>query len=112
MALAVGQGHHGTLVAHSDHGSQCTSHEYTERLVAAGIPPSRERTGIALDNAVAGSVISTLKRELISRCRRPTRLDRELALVSCVGWHTARRRDRSLKTGRDGQSGGQAPAGA
>ena len=80
MALAARQEHDGDHVAHSDNGSQYTSYEYTERLVRAGIAPSRGRTGTALDNAMAESVISTLKRELVSRYRWPTRLDLELAL--------------------------------
>ena len=53
-------------MAHSD-GSRYTSHEYAERLKRAGIAPSRGRTGTALDNAMAESVISTLKGELIRR---------------------------------------------
>jgi transposase InsO family protein len=59
--------------------------------------PSRGRTGTALDNAMAESVISTLKRELISRYRWPTRLDLELALVGYIGWYNSRRRHRSLR---------------
>jgi len=62
-----------------------------------GIAPSRGRTGTALDNAMAESVISTIKRELINRYRWPTRLDLELALVTYIGWYSARRRHRSLK---------------
>lgn len=80
-----------------------------EMALAADIAPSRGRTDTALDNAVAESVLSTLTRELISRYRRPTRLDRELALVTRIGRRTARQRGRSLKTGRDGQSRRQAP---
>jgi transposase InsO family protein len=109
MALAARQEHDGGLVAHSDNGSQYTSYEYTERLVRAGIAPSRGRTGTALDNAMAESVMATLKRELISRYRWPTRLDLELALVTYIGWYNARRRHRSLKRTRNGQTRRQAP---
>ena len=109
MALAARQEHEGVLVAHSDNGSQYTSYEYTERLVRAGIAPSRGRTGTALDNAMAESVISTLKRELISRYQWPTRLDLELALVTYIGWYNARRRHRSLKRKVNGQTRRQAP---
>jgi putative transposase len=109
MALAARQEHDGELVAHSDNGSQYTSYEYTERLQRAGIAPSRGRSGTALDNAMAESVISTLKRELISRYRWPTRLDLELALVTYIGWYNARRRHRSLKRTRQGQTRRQAP---
>jgi putative transposase len=109
MALAARQEHDGEHVAHSDNGSQYTSYEYTERLVRAGIAPSRGRTGTALDNAMAEGVISTLKRELISRYRWPTRLDLELALVTYIGWYNARRRHRSLKRKSNGQTRRQAP---
>jgi putative transposase len=109
MALAARQKHEDGLIAHSDNGSQYTSYEYTERLVQAGIAPSRGRTGTALDNAMAESVIATLKRELISRYRWPTRLDLELALVTYIGWYNARRRHRSLKRTHNGQTRRQAP---
>ena len=109
MALSSRTEHEGVLIAHSDNGSQYTSYEYTERLVRAGIAPSRGRTGTALDNAMAESVISTLKRELISRYQWPTRLDLELALVTYIGWYNARRRHRSLKRKVNGQTRRQAP---
>ena len=109
MALAARQEHEDGLIAHSDNGSQYPSYEYTERLVRAGIAPSRGRTGTALDNAMAESVMATLKRELISRYRWPTRLDLELALVTYIGWYNARRRHRSLKRKSNGQTRRQAP---
>jgi transposase InsO family protein len=71
--------------------------------------PSRGRIGTALDNATAESVIATIKRELTSRCRWPTRFDLELALVSYIGWYNARRRHRSLKSRRAGRTAAQAP---
>lgn len=109
MALAARQEHDGEHVAHSDNGSQYTSYEYTERLKQAGIAPSRGRTGTALDNAMAESVMATLKRELVSRYRWPTRLDLELALVSYIGWYNAKRRHRSLRRKSNGQTRRQAP---
>lgn len=68
MALASRR-EEGLTIAHSDNGSQYTSHEYTERLKRAGIAPSRGRTGTALDNATAESTMSTLKRELTNATR-------------------------------------------
>ncbi len=109
MALAARLEHADGLVAHSDNGSQYTSYEYTERLKKAGIAPSRGRTGTALDNAMAESVISTIKRELIKRYSWKTRLDLELALVTYIGWYNARRRHRSLKACRHGRTARQAP---
>ena len=109
MALAARREHEGGLVAHSDNGSQYTSYEYTERLKRAGIAPSRGRTGTALDNAMAESVMATLKRELLKRYVWKTRLDLELALVTYIGWYNARRRHRSLKQTRNGRTRRQAP---
>ena len=97
MAIASRREQEGTTIVHSDNGSQYTSYEYTERLKKAGIAPSRGRTGTALDNAMAESIMSTLKRELTKRHTWRTRLDLELAIVSYVGWYNARRKHRSLK---------------
>ncbi|MGB4582052.1 MAG: integrase core domain-containing protein [Coriobacteriia bacterium] len=97
MANASRLHHEDGLIAHSDNGSHYTSYEYTERLKRAGIAPSRGRTGTALGNAMAESIMSTLKRGLIKRYTWRTRLDLELALVTYIGWYNARRRHRSLK---------------
>ncbi|HZJ03406.1 MAG TPA: integrase core domain-containing protein, partial [Thermoleophilia bacterium] len=86
-----------------------TSYEYTERLKKAGIAPSRGRTGTALDNAMAESVMSTLKRELTKRHTWRTRLDLELALVSYIGWYNARRKHRSLQVVVEGRIRRQTP---
>jgi putative transposase len=102
MAIANRKRPSEPLVAHTDNGSQYTSWEYTQRLAAAGIAPSRGRTGTALDNAMAESVIATIKTELIKRRPWPTRLDLELALLGWIGFYNDRRIHRSL--------GGQTPA--
>ena len=61
------------LVYHSDQGAQYTSLSFGERLREVGIIPSMGRTGSALDNAMAESFVSTLKAELVSGLRFPTR---------------------------------------
>ncbi|MDZ4168494.1 MAG: IS3 family transposase [Coriobacteriia bacterium] len=103
MAEASRLHHEGGLIVHTDNGSQYTSYEYTERLKRVGIVPSRGRTGTALDNAMAESIMSTLKRELTKRYTWRTRLDLELALVTYIGWYNARRKHRSLKVCQDGR---------
>jgi len=98
MALANRQEYEqGGMIAHSDNGAQYTSYEYTKRLVDSGITPSRGRTGTALDNAMAESVISTIKTELIKRQVWRTRLQLELAIVVYIGWYNMHRLHRSLK---------------
>jgi putative transposase len=96
MAIASRKRPGEPLVAHADNGSQYTSWEYTQRLRDAGIAPSRGRTGTALDNAMAESVIATIKTELIKRRSWPTRLDLELALLTWIGFYNERRIHRSL----------------
>jgi putative transposase len=103
MAIASRKERDQETVAHSDNGSQYTSCEYTERLKRAGIAPSRGRTGTALDNAMAESIMSTLKRELTKRYTWRTRLDLELAVLTYIGWYNARRKHRSLRVVKDGR---------
>ena len=82
MAIAARPTRSPDLIHHGDNGSQYASWAYTQRLADAGIRPSRGRTGTALDNAMAESVIATIKTELVKRRPWPTRLDLELALVA------------------------------
>jgi putative transposase len=103
MAIAARKERDQETVAHSDNGSQYTSYEYTERLKKAGIAPSRGRTGTALDNAMAGSIMSTIKRELTKRYVWRTRFDLELALVTYIGWYNSRRKHRSLTVVEEGR---------
>lgn len=61
------------LVHHSDQGVQYTALSFSQKLKEVGITPSMGRTGTALDNAMAESFVSTLKCELVSQMRFPTR---------------------------------------
>lgn len=61
------------LVHHSDQGVQYTSLSFGERLREVGITPSMGGTGTALDNAMAESFVSTLKAELVSNLKFPSR---------------------------------------
>ncbi|MGH3085394.1 MAG: IS3 family transposase [Gaiellaceae bacterium] len=96
MAIAGRTHARGPLVAHTDNGSQYTAWGYSQRLRDAGIAASRGRTGTALDNAMAESVIATVKSELTGRQPWRTRLDLEFALLTYIGWYNQRRLHRSL----------------
>ncbi len=65
--------------------TQYTAWGYTQRLIDASIVPSRGRTGTALDNAMAESVIATIKTEPTKKRVWRTRLDLELALLTYIG---------------------------
>ncbi|MBN1461419.1 MAG: IS3 family transposase [Armatimonadetes bacterium] len=102
IAIASRKERDQETVAHSDNRSQYTSYEYTERLKKAGIAPSRGCTGTVLDNAMAESIMSTLKRELTKRYTWKTRLDLEFAVLTYFGWYNTRRKHRSLRVMEDG----------
>ena len=60
-------------IAHSDRGSNYTSHDYAELLDELGLSQSLGRTGICYYNAAAESFFATLKKELVYRTVYPTR---------------------------------------
>jgi len=82
----------GTLIHHSDRGSQYVSIRYSERLAEAGIEPSVGSRGDRYDNALAETINGLYKAELIHR-RAPwkTRESVELATLEWVAWFNHRR---------------------
>jgi transposase InsO family protein len=76
---------------------QYTSIAVTERLAAAGAPPSIGTVGDAFDNALAESQIGLFKTEVICP-RAPWKGldDVELAVLEWVDWHNHRRLHRRL----------------
>lgn len=85
------------LVHHSDQGVQYTSLSFGKRLKEVGITPSMGRTGSALDNALAESFVSTLKAELVSRSKFPTRQGARTAIFDYLeAFYNTRRLHSSL----------------
>jgi putative transposase len=68
------------LVHHSDQGVQHTLLSFGERLKEVGTTPSMGRISSALDNAMAESFASTLKAELVSRLKFPSRQAAKMAI--------------------------------
>jgi putative transposase len=82
------------LVTHSDAGSQFTSIRYTERLAEIGAVPSIGSIGDSYDNALAESVNSLYKTELIYGPNQgpwKTIEEVELATLSWVHWYNTQR---------------------
>ncbi len=82
------------LVAHSDAGSQFTSIRYGERLDEIGAVPSIGSVGDSYDNALAESVNSLYKAELIyGPDQGPWRSieDVELATLGWIHWYNTQR---------------------
>jgi len=82
----------GTLIHHSDRGSQYLSIRYSERLMEAGVEPSVGSKGDSYDNALAETINGLYKAELIHR-RAPwkTRQSLELATLEWVAWFNHQR---------------------
>ena len=80
------------LVHQSDRGSQYLSNCYTEQLGETGIEASIGSVGDSYGSALAGSVISLFKTELVER-RGPWRSFEavELATLAWVDWFNTRR---------------------
>ena len=82
------------LVAHSDAGSQYTSIRYTERLEEIRAVPSIGSVGDSFDNALAESVNSLYKAELVYGPEQgpwKTVADLELATLGWVHWFNTQR---------------------
>jgi transposase InsO family protein len=79
-------GDDGTLIHHSDRGSQYVSIRYSERLAEAGIEPSVGSRGDSYDNALAETINGLYKAELIHRGTWKTRESVELATLEWVAW--------------------------
>jgi len=92
QALYARQPELGTLVHHSDKGSQYVSIRYTERLAEAGIEPSVGSRGDSYDNALAETINGLYKTELIyKRAPWKTREAVELATLEWVYWFNHQR---------------------
>jgi putative transposase len=77
----------GSLICHSDRGSQYVSIRYSERLAEAGVEPSVGSKGDSYDNALAETINGLYKAELIHR-RAPwkTKESVEFATLEWVAW--------------------------
>ena len=82
----------GSLICHSDRGSQCASIRYSERLAEASIETSVCSKGASYDNALAKTINGLYKAEVIHR-RGPWRsLEAvEFATLEWVDWFNHRR---------------------
>lgn len=91
----------GTLLHHSDAGSQYTSIRFTEHLELTEIAPSIGTVGDAYDNALMESIIGLFKTECIATTifhdsPYKTLADIEHATASWVDWYNHRRLHGSL----------------
>jgi putative transposase len=87
MAHALRAPTPGSLVAHTDRGSQYTSISYTDRLDQHGIAPSVGSRGDAYDNAMAEAFVATYKSECVQGRIYPSFEHAEYAALTWIGFY-------------------------
>jgi putative transposase len=98
MALARQSIIEGSLIAHSDRGSQYASEEFATKLRMAGIIASMSRKGNCYDNAHVESFFHSLKTELVYRREFKTRQEAKQSIFEWIEtWYNRQRRHSALE---------------
>ncbi|MBV8949807.1 MAG: IS3 family transposase [Actinobacteria bacterium] len=86
----------GTVIAHSDHGSQFRSRNLRAVLRAVGLRGSMGRVASAGDNAAMKSFHALFQKNVLDRRRWRTRAELRYAIVTWIEHTDRRRRQRAL----------------
>ena len=87
----------GSVIHHSDQGSQYTSLAFGKRCQEMGVRPSMGSVGDAYDNAMAESFFASLECELIARRNWKTKSEARTAVFTWIeAWYNPRRRHSAL----------------
>ena len=87
----------GSVIHHSDQGSQYTSLAFGKRCQEMGVRPSMGTVGDAYDNAMAESFFASLECELIARRSWRTKAQARTAVFTWIeAWYNPRRRHSAL----------------
>jgi transposase InsO family protein len=90
---------HGTVVVHSDRGSQFRSRPFRAVLTAAGLTGSMGRVASAGDNAAMESFFALLQTNVLDRRRWRTRAELRYAIIRWIE-HTYNRQRRQRALGK------------
>ncbi len=97
LDMALWQRRPGSVIHHSDQGSQYTSLAFGRRCREADVRPSMGSVGDCYDNAMAESFFSTLECELLARYRFETKAEAKNAVFRYIeGWYNPHRRHSAL----------------
>ena len=97
LNMALWQRRPGSVVHHSDQGSQYTSYAFGKRCREMGVEPSMGSVGDCFDNAMAESFFATLECELIDRRVFRTQAEARMAIFEYIeGWYNPHRRHSGL----------------
>ena len=87
MNMAVAQRKPGSVIHHSDQGSQYTSLAFGLRCREMGVRPSMGSVGDCYDNAMCESFFATLECELLDRRKFKTKAEARVACFEFIeGW--------------------------
>ena len=89
----------GTVVVHSDRGSQFRSAAFIRTLRSSGLTGSMGRAGACADNAAMESFFALLQKNVLDRQRWDTREQLRLAIITWIE-RTYHRRRRQRRLGR------------
>ena len=89
----------GTLIVHSDRGSQFRSAAFVRTLRTHGLTGSMGRVGACGDNAAMESFFALLQKNVLDRQRWQTREQLRLAIITWIE-RTYHRRRRQRRLGR------------
>jgi transposase InsO family protein len=89
----------GTVIIHSDRGSQFRAHAYVRLLRASGLTGSMGRAGACGDNAAMESFFALLQKNVLDRHRWQTRDQLRLAIITWIE-RTYHRRRRQRRLGK------------
>jgi transposase InsO family protein len=95
-AAARGKSSFVGTVFHSDHGCQYTSAEFKASCERMGITQSMGTVGDSYDNAMAESLWSSLKRELVDDAHFITKVEARVAVFEWIVWYNTDRLHSSL----------------
>ena len=97
LQMALLQRSAGSVIHHSDRGSQYTSETFSRLCERTGVSLSMGSAGDAYDNAMAESFFATLKCELIHQQRFATHAQARTAIFEFIeGWYNPHRRHSAL----------------
>jgi putative transposase len=74
----------GSILHHSDRGSQYASNDYQDKLIEYGMKCSRSRKGNCYDNACIESFYGIVKKELIYQTRYKTREEAKKSIFEYI----------------------------
>ena len=97
LNMALSQRRPGSVIHHSDQGTQYTSIAFGLRCREMNVQPSMGSVGDAYDNAMAESFFASLECELLGRRRFKSQAEAWMAIFEfIVGWYNPHRRHSAL----------------